>query len=207
MKLILATGNEHKLQEVRAILEDAGLDATLKSTADTGLELRVRENGKTFEENARIKAKALYDALKKNGKLRGAIVLADDSGLEIDALKGEPGIHSARYLGARTSHAEKCADILRRLEKVPGPKRTARFVCAVCAIFPDGETVTVRSTMEGRIATESRGKNGFGYDPIFYLPERCVTNAELEPEEKNLISHRGKAFREIATVLTLKKSK
>ncbi|MBR0090260.1 MAG: RdgB/HAM1 family non-canonical purine NTP pyrophosphatase [Lachnospiraceae bacterium] len=206
LKLVIASGNAHKLEEIREILEDAGVGAAIKSMKEAGADIRIKEDGKTFEANAQIKAKAVHDALVKAGKLRGMTVLADDSGLEIDALKGEPGIHSARYLGEKTPHEAKCADILRRMEKVAEKKRTARFVCAVCAVFPDGSQVTVRGVLEGRIAREPRGTGGFGYDPIFYLPERCCTNAELTPEEKNRISHRGRAFREAATILMLKQN-
>ena len=137
LKLVIASGNAHKLEEIREILEDAGVGAAMKSRKEAGADIRIKEDGKTFEANAQSNAKAVHDALVKAGKLRGMTVLADDSGLEIDALKGEPGIHSARYLGEKTPHEAKCADILRRMEKVAEKKRTARFVCAVCAVFPD----------------------------------------------------------------------
>ena len=128
-------------------------------------------------------------------------MLADDSGLEIDALGGEPGIYSARYMGHETSYTEKNNNLISRLEGVPDEKRTARFVCAMAAVFPDGREETVVGTMEGRIGYEIAGENGFGYDPIFYLPEYGKTSAEISPEEKNAISHRGKALRAIAELL------
>ena len=142
---------------------------------------------KSFEENAMIKAEAI-------SKMTGEIVLADDSGLEIDYLNKEPGIYSARYMGEDTSYHIKNANLIQRLEDVPDEKRTARFVCAIAAVFPDGRRKTVRAAMEGRIGYEEKGENGFGYDPIFYLPEYGCTSAELSMEEKNRISHRGKAL-------------
>ena len=147
----------------------------------------IDENGKSFEENAMIKAEAI-------SKMTGEIVLADDSGLEIDYLNKEPGIYSARYMGEDTSYHIKNANLIQRLEGVPDEKRTARFVCAIAAAFPDGRRKTVRAAMEGRIGYEEKGENGFGYDPIFYLPEYGCTSAELSMEEKNRISHRGKAL-------------
>jgi XTP/dITP diphosphohydrolase len=137
-----------------------------------------------------IKAKTICE-------LTGEITLADDSGLEIDYLNKEPGIYSARYMGEDTSYHIKNASLIERLNGVPDEKRTARFVCAVAAAFPDGSVKTVRGTMEGRIGYEEKGENGFGYDPIFYLPEYGCTSAELSGEEKNKISHRGKALRAI----------
>ena len=148
------------------------------------------EDGTTFEENAVIKARTISE-------MTGEIVLADDSGLEIDYLNKEPGVYSARYMGEDTSYHIKNANLIQRLEGVPDEKRTARFVCAVAAAFPDGTVKTVRGTMEGRIGYEERGENGFGYDPIFFLPEFQCTSAELSMEEKNQISHRGKALRAI----------
>lgn len=191
-KIIFATGNEHKLQEVRAILEGSGLQVV--SMKEAGLDPDIIEDGKTFEENALIKARTVCEA-------SGEIAMADDSGLEVDYLNKEPGIYSARYLGEGTPHAEKNADILRRLEGVPDEKRTARFVCSVACVFPDGRSLTATRTMEGRIAHESRGSNGFGYDPIFIMPENGCTNGELSPERKNEVSHRGKAFRAMKEML------
>ena len=185
-KVIFATGNEGKMKEIREILGD--LDIELLSLKDAGIKADIVEDGKTFEENAEIKAKAIC-------QLTGEIVLADDSGLEIDYLNKEPGIYSARYMGEDTSYRIKNASLIERLEGVPDEQRTARFVCAIAAAFPDGTMKTVRAAMEGRIGYEEKGENGFGYDPIFYLPEYGCTSAELSMEEKNKITHRGKALR------------
>ncbi|MDO4339897.1 MAG: XTP/dITP diphosphatase [Eubacteriales bacterium] len=187
-KIIFATGNEDKMKEIREILSD--LDAEVLSLKDAGIKADIVEDGKTFEENAQIKAKAICE-------MTGEIVLADDSGLEIDYLNKEPGIYSARYMGEDTSYRIKNAKLIQRLEGVPDEQRTARFVCAIAAAFPDGTVKTVRGTMEGRIGYEEKGENGFGYDPIFYLPEYGCTSAELTMEEKNKISHRGNALRAI----------
>ncbi len=187
-KIIFATGNQGKMKEIREILAD--LDAEILSLKDAGITADIVENGNSFEENAQIKAKAICE-------LTGEIVLADDSGLEVDYLNKEPGIYSARYMGEDTSYHIKNASIIQRLEGVPDEQRTARFVCAVAAAFPDGTVKTVRESMEGRIGYEEKGENGFGYDPIFYLPEYGCTSAEISMEEKNKISHRGKALRAI----------
>ena len=176
------------MKEIREILGD--LDIQLLSLKDAGITADIEENGNSFEENAVIKATAIRD-------LTGEIVLADDSGLEIDYLNKEPGIYSARYMGEDTSYHIKNANLIERLDGVPDEKRTARFVCAIAAAFPDGTVRTVRAAMEGRIGYEEKGENGFGYDPIFYLPEYGCTSAELSMEEKNKISHRGKALRAI----------
>lgn len=187
-KVIFATGNEGKMKEIREILGD--LDIRLLSLKDAGITADIEENGNSFEENAVIKATAIRD-------LTGEIVLADDSGLEIDYLNKEPGIYSARYMGEDTSYHIKNANLIERLDGVPDEKRTARFVCAIAVAFPDGTVRTVRAAMEGRIGYEEKGENGFGYDPIFYLPEYGCSSAELSMEEKNKISHRGKALRAI----------
>lgn len=187
-KVIFATGNEGKMKEIREILGD--LDIELLSLKDAGITADIEENGSTFEENAIIKAKAI-------SQLTGEIVLADDSGLEIDYLNKEPGIYSARYMGEDTSYHIKNSNLIQRLEGVPDQQRTARFVCAIAAAFPDGTAKTVRASMEGRIGYEEKGENGFGYDPIFYLPEYGCSSAEISMEEKNKISHRGKALRAI----------
>lgn len=187
-KVIFATGNEGKMKEIREILGD--LDIELLSLKDAGITADIEENGSTFEENAIIKAKAI-------SQLTGEIVLADDSGLEIDYLNKEPGIYSARYMGEDTSYHIKNANLIQRLEGVPDQQRTARFVCAIAAAFPDGTVKTVRASMEGRIGYEEKGENGFGYDPIFYLPEYGCSSAEISMEEKNKISHRAKALRAI----------
>lgn len=187
-KIIFATGNADKMKEIREILSD--LDAEILSMKEAGIQADIVEDGKTFEENAVIKATAI-------SKLTGEIVLADDSGLEIDYLNKEPGVYSARYMGENTDYHIKNASLIGRLEGVPDEKRTARFVCAIAAAFPDGRVETVRGTMEGRIGYEEKGENGFGYDPIFFLPEYGCTSAELSMEEKNKISHRGKALQAI----------
>ncbi len=188
-KLIFATSNEGKMKEVRAILADTGYE--IWSIAEAGIQVDVEENGATFEENARIKAQAVHAA----SQIGHALVLADDSGLEIDHLDKEPGVHSARYMGEDTSYEIKNARILERLEGVPDEQRTARFVCAIAAVFEDGRCVTVREAMEGFIGYEPQGENGFGYDPIFYLDLDGPSNAQLSMEEKNRSSHRGKALR------------
>lgn len=185
-KLIFATGNEGKMKEVRMILAD--LDVEVLSLKEAGIEAEAEENGATFEENAKIKA---VEIMKRSGE----IVLADDSGLEVDALNKEPGIYSARYMGYDTSYHIKNQNLIRRLEGKNGKERSARFVCAIAAAFPDGRVLTTRGTMEGEIGYEERGENGFGYDPIFYLPEYGCYSGELPLEVKNSLSHRGKALR------------
>ena len=187
-RLIFATGNAHKMIEIKEILGE--LPVEILSMKEAGIEADIEEIGSTFEENALIIAKEVC-------KLAGEMVLADDSGLEIDYLNGEPGIYSARYMGEDTSYRIKNKNLIDRLEGVPDEKRTARFVCAIAAAFPDGRSFVVRGTIEGIIGYEERGENGFGYDPIFYLPERGVSTAELPPEEKNSISHRGNALRKM----------
>lgn len=191
-KIIFATGNEGKMREIREILSD--LEVEVLSMKDAGIEADIVEDGKSFEENAVIKAKAICEMTHE-------IVLADDSGLEIDYLNGEPGIYSARYMGEDTSYRIKNQNLIDRLEGVPKEQRTARFVCVIAAAYPDGTVKTARGTMEGIIGWEERGENGFGYDPIFYLPEYEKSSAELSMEEKNKISHRGKALRAIKEVL------
>ena len=193
MKVIVATGNEDKVKEIREILLD--MDAQVVTMKEAGVFTEVEENGSTFMENAVLKAKAVALEAAKSELWKDAFVMADDSGLVIDALDGEPGIYSARYLGHDASYRVKNADLLRRLSGVPDEKRSARFICAAAAVCPDGDVLTAEGTMEGRIGYEERGENGFGYDPIFYLPEFACTSAELSPKEKNSISHRGKALR------------
>lgn len=185
MRLIFATGNAGKMKEIRMIMEDLGLE--ILSMKEAGIRLDIEENGATYEENALIKARAV-------AKATGDLVLADDSGLEIDYLNLEPGVHSARYMGEDTSYRIKNANLIERLEGVPEEKRSARFVCAIAAVLPDGKELTTRATIEGRIGHEERGEGGFGYDPIFYVPELGKTTAELTGEEKNRVSHRGKAL-------------
>jgi XTP/dITP diphosphohydrolase len=186
-KVIFATKNKGKIKEIQAVLGDSYEVVTME---EAGITVDVDETGTTFEENAVIKAEAI-------AKICGEVVLADDSGLEIDYLNGEPGIYSARYMGHDTSYDIKNKSLIDRLEGVPEDKRTARFVCAVAAAIPGKETVVVRGTMEGIIGYEIKGENGFGYDPIFFLPQYGKTSAEISPEEKNEISHRGKALRMI----------
>lgn len=187
-KIIFATGNADKMKEIREIYAD--IDAEIVSMKEAGVFVDVVEDGTTFEENALIKARTIAEKT-------GEIVMADDSGLEIDALNKEPGIYSARYMGEDTSYHIKNANLIERLEGVPDEKRTARFVCAVACVAPSGESKVVRGTIEGRIGYEEAGENGFGYDPIFVVPEYGCTSAEMTPEQKNAISHRGNALRAI----------
>lgn len=186
-RIIFATGNAGKMKEVKMILAD--LNMPVLSMKEAGVEVDVEENGTTFEENAVIKARAIQKMVP------GDIVLADDSGLEIDYLNKEPGVYSARYMGEDTSYEIKNANLIQRLEGVPKEQRTARFVCAVAAVFPDGTNKVVRGTIEGYIGYEPQGEHGFGYDPIFYVDAYGCSTASLEPEEKNRISHRGNALR------------
>lgn len=191
-KIIFATGNEGKMKEIREILDGLtflGEKVQILSMKEAGIDIDIIEDGTTFEENAMIKARAVAGAAKE------AIVLADDSGLVIDYLNGEPGIYSARYLGKDTSYRVKNANLVQRLEGVPDEKRSARFVCAIAAVLPDGRELSTRGTIEGRIGYEEKGLNGFGFDPIFYVPEIGKYTAELSDEDKNRISHRGKALR------------
>lgn len=193
-KLIFATGNEGKMREVRKILSGLtikGEAVEILSMKEAGIEDDIVEDGADFTENAVIKAKAVAC------KQKDVIVLADDSGLEIDYLNKEPGIYSARYMGKDTSYHEKNANLIERLSGVEDEKRTARFVCAIAAVLPGGEVFTETGVVEGRIGYEEKGSNGFGYDPIFYVPDYGKSTAELSDEEKNKISHRGKALRAI----------
>lgn len=184
-KIIFATGNAGKMKEIREILAD--MEAEILSMREAGICADIVEDGTTFEENAIIKARAIAD-------IANEVVLADDSGLEVDYLGKEPGIYSARYMGEETSYEIKNQNILDRLAGVPKEERTARFVCAIAAALPGGEVVTTRETVEGYISERPAGTNGFGYDPIFYVEEYGCTTAELTEEQKNAISHRGKAL-------------
>ena len=184
-KIVFATGNEGKMREVRLILADLGME--ILSMKEAGANPDIVENGKTFGENAQIKAQAVWEQT-------GGIVLEDDSGLVIDYLNGEPGIYSARYMGEDTSYEIKNQALIDRLAGVEGEDRSARFVCNIAAVLPDGQVVHTEETMEGLIAMEPAGDGGFGYDPILYLPEYGKTSAEISIEEKNRISHRGKAL-------------
>ncbi len=201
-KVIFATGNAHKMIEIRQILADLGME--ILSQKEAGIFVDVVEDGTTFEENALIKASGIAESAHKMEGFEGAIVLADDSGLEIDYLNKEPGIYSARYMGEDTSYDIKNQNLIDRLEGVEDEKRTARFVCAIAAAFPDGTKEVVRGTMEGRIGYEIAGENGFGYDPIFYLPEYECTSAELSPEKKNELSHRGEGLRMMRKIIEAK---
>ena len=191
-RIIFATGNEGKMREIRMILEDLGVPVL--SMKEAGISADIEENGKSFAENAAIKAKAIME-------MTGEIVMADDSGLEIYYLDGAPGIYSARFMGEDTSYDIKNRALIDKLAGVPDEKRTARFVCAIACALPDGQILESRGTMEGIIGYEIKGKNGFGYDPIFYLPECGCTSAEISPEKKNELSHRGKALRAMKVTL------
>ena len=185
-KIIFATGNKNKMIEIRQILGDLGWE--ILSMKEAGISAEIEENGTTFEENALIKATEV-------AKYCDDIVLADDSGLEIDYLNKEPGIYSARYAGEDTPYEIKNQMLLDRLKGVPREERTARFVCAIAAAIPDHDPIVVRGTIEGYIGDRPAGENGFGYDPIFYVPDLNCSTAELSPEDKNARSHRGNALR------------
>lgn len=192
-RIVFATGNADKMVEIREILKDLGME--MLSMKEAGVNPEIVEDGSTFEENALIKARAVHALLPDD------IVMADDSGLEIDYLNKEPGIYSARYMGEDTSYDIKNGELLRRMEGVPDEKRTARFVCAIAAVFPDGEEKTTLGIIEGRVGYEIKDEHGFGYDPIFYLPEYGCTTAELPPEKKNEISHRGRGLRQMKKMI------
>lgn len=204
-KVIFATGNKHKMIEIRMILSDLGME--ILSQKEAGIAADVVEDGKTFEENALIKASEIAKIARQNPEYKDAVVLADDSGLEIDYLNKEPGIYSARYMGEDTSYDVKNGSFLERLDGVPDEKRTARFVCAIAAVFPDGSHEVVRGTMEGMIGHEIIGDHGFGYDPIFFLPEYGCTSAQLSPEKKNELSHRGEGLRKIRKIIEERQGK
>ena len=191
MKFVLASHNRKKLAEMQEILRELGVEVVLQS--DVGLDLEPEENGTTFRENAEIKAKAVWEKT-------GGIVLADDSGLVIDYLNGEPGVYSARYLGD-TPYEEKNRILIERVKDAKGKERSARFMCNIAAVLPDGRVLHTEAAMEGEIAKEAAGNGGFGYDPILWLPEYGKTSAELTMEEKNRISHRGKALERMKDAL------
>ena len=194
-EIIFATENAGKIREVEAMFE--GLGVSVKTMKEAGIRANIIEDGSTFMENAVKKAKTIAAYTK-------AIVLADDSGLVIDHLNGEPGIYSARYLGEDTPYDIKNAELLSRMEGVEEDKRSARFVCAMAAVMPDGEVLETEGVMEGIIGYEAAGENGFGYDPIFYLPEFGMSSAQISPEQKNAVSHRGKALRKMQKLLQQK---
>lgn len=195
--IIFATGNKDKLVEIREIMST--LPVTVLSMADAGISCDIDENGKTFAENAMIKARAIAKVLPDS--YRDATVMADDSGLEVDAMDKLPGVYSARWMGRDTSYRIKNAKIIENLKGVSVEKRTARFVCAMAAVLPDGRSLETQGVIEGKIGYEERGANGFGYDPIFMLPDMSCSTAELSPAEKNRISHRGNALREMERLL------
>ena len=186
MKVILASKNPHKLTELSAILSQHGFEIALES--EYGLDIDVDETGTTFEENSLLKAEAVM-------KASGLPVLADDSGLMVDALDGAPGVYSARY-GHKSSDGERTAFLLENMKDVPDEKRTAKFVCVITCLWPDGRKIVARGECPGVITHEVHGENGFGYDPVFYLPELGMTYAELPSEQKNAISHRARALQE-----------
>lgn len=186
--LIIATRNQGKIREIKELLHET--DYQVLSMGEAGIDQEIAEDGMTFEENALIKARAIF-------RITGGIVLADDSGLEVDFLNQAPGVFTARFLGNHAPDADRCRGLLKLLEGVPDPYRKARFVCTAALVSKDGET-TVRGVLEGAIAHQVAGSNGFGYDPIFWVPEYGMTLAQLDSETKNRISHRGNAFRAIA---------
>lgn len=198
-RIVFATGNQNKMAEIKMILKDLGMP--IYSMKELGIDEDIVEDGISFEENAEIKARAVARLLT------GDIVMADDSGLEIDYLDKAPGIYSARFAGEDTSYDIKNRIFLDKLEGVPDEERTARFVCAIAAVFPNGEVQTARGTIEGQIAHEIAGANGFGYDPIFYVPEYGCTTAEMTPEQKNELSHRGNALRAMRAIIEEKYKK
>ena len=184
-KIIFATTNEGKMAEIRMIMSD--LNVELYSLKDMNIDIHIEETGTTFEDNAIIKAKTIC-------QMTGQMVMADDSGLEVDYMDKAPGVYSARYLGEDTPYSIKNQTILDNLKDAKGDERSARFVCAIAAAFPDGRVITTVATIEGLIADRERGENGFGYDPLLYVPEYDMTTGEMEVELKNKISHRGKAL-------------
>ena len=191
-KIIFATGNKDKMREIREIMAD--VEVEVLSMKEAGIVVDVEENGNTFEENALIKARAIAEHTD-------AIVLADDSGLEIDYLDKAPGVFSARFMGEDTSYVIKNQALIDKLDGVAKEERTARFVCAIAAVLPDKSDLVVRETMEGYIGDHAEGENGFGYDPIFFLDEFGCSSAALSREQKNEISHRGKALRVMKDIL------
>ncbi|MGX8715157.1 MAG: RdgB/HAM1 family non-canonical purine NTP pyrophosphatase [Lachnospiraceae bacterium] len=191
-KIIFASNNAGKIREVKEIMADYGKE--ILSLKEAGIDLDVEENGTTFAENALIKCRAVHE-------LTGAMVMADDSGLSIDAFDGGPGVYSARFLGHETPYDIKNNIILEKMQGLEGQARACRYVCAIAAVLPDGKELVTEKTCEGLIAGEPAGQGGFGYDPIFYVPMYDRTMAELTPDEKNAISHRGLALRSMRKML------
>lgn len=197
MKVVLASKNPHKLIEIQQILEEYEIELVLQS--DFGVDIDVDETGKSFEENSRLKAEAVVRAT-------GLPALADDSGLSVDALGGEPGIYSARYggEGCKTDR-DRLNLLLHNLRGIRSEERTARFVCAITLLYPDGKQLLAYGTCEGYIATEPHGEGGFGYDPVFYVPQQGCTFAEMGSEKKNAISHRANALKQLCELLDREK--
>lgn len=191
-RIIFATTNKNKVREVNMMME--GFDVELVPMSEIGIDVDVEETGTTFEENAIIKAKAICE-------MTGEIALADDSGLEVDYLDGAPGVYSSRFLGEDTPYEIKNDYIIEKLKDAKGDERSARFACAMAMVFPDGDVETCYGTIEGLIGYEQKGTNGFGYDPIVYVPEYEMTTGEMAPELKNSISHRGKALEQMKEVM------
>ena len=191
-KIIFATKNQGKVKEIKEIM--AGFGGEIRTLKEEGIDVDIEENGSTFEENAIIKAKAICE-------LTGCVAMADDSGLEVDYMDKAPGVFSARFMGEDTPYSVKNATIIKNLENAKGDERSARFVCVVATAFPDGKVLTAKGTVEGLIDYEEKGDNGFGYDPIFYVPEYEKTTAQMDSELKNRISHRGKALRAMQEIL------
>lgn len=185
-KFIVATKNKGKLREIKEILKNFPYEVL--SMEEVGISKDIEESGKTYEENALIKAREVHN-------ITGEIVMADDSGLEVDFLDGAPGIYSSRFAGEGASDEDRINKLLGLLEGVPFEKRTARFVCAIAVVFPKGKHFTVRGVCEGYISTKTEGEKGFGYDPVFYLPDYGMTIAQMEPDEKNKVSHRSRALK------------
>ena len=201
-RIVFATNNRVKAKEIKEIL--AGTDAEVYVISDLGIVSDPEENGETFAENARIKAMDVFRQLKKNGSIKDTIVMADDSGLCIDYLNGEPGVRSARFMGHDTPYTEKNRAILEMMKEARGDDRSAAFVCHICAVCEDGTVYDAESRMEGAIAEKAEGSEGFGYDPIFFVPEYGKVSGLLTAEEKNRVSHRGKVLREIRRILCQK---
>ncbi len=190
--LVIATGNPNKLREIQSLLKDFPIQ--VQSKDEVGLaDVEIEETGTTFEENALLKAKGIQH-------YTGTMVLADDSGIAVDALDGAPGVYSARYAGVGSDDEQNNRKLLNALEGVPEDKRGARFICSMVLLFPNGRILKAKGVTEGKIGFERKGQGGFGYDPLFVLPDG-KTMAELSPKEKNRISHRGKALRKIKDLL------